>query len=81
MTDSFHGAVFSILFNVPFVVKLNAVRGNTRLESLLTNFGLMDCICKDVNSIKIPTFDWQWINMLLSKRQIESMGFLTNALK
>ena len=59
ITDSFHGAVFSILFNVPFVVKLNAVRGNTRLESLLTNFGLMDCICNDVNSVKIPTFDWR----------------------
>ena len=81
ITDSFHGAVFSILFNVPFVVKLNAVRGNTRLESLLTNFGLMDCICNDINSVKIPTFDWQEINILLSKRQIESMKFLTNALK
>lgn len=80
VTDSFHGAVFSILFNVPFMVKLNAVRGNARLESLLTDFGLMDCICKNINNIKIPTFDWERINNHLSQRQKESTEFLTNAL-
>lgn len=80
VTDSFHGAVFSILFNVPFMVKLNVVRGNTRLESLLTDFGLMDCICKNINNIKIPTFDWERINSRLSQRQKESAEFLTTAL-
>jgi exopolysaccharide biosynthesis predicted pyruvyltransferase EpsI len=35
-TDSFHGAVFSILFNKPFVVFANESRGNARLDSLLT---------------------------------------------
>lgn len=80
VTDSFHGAVFSILFNVPFVVKLNAIRGNTRLESLLTDFDLMDCICNDVLDVTIPTFDWKKINAHLSKRQEESMSFIIKAL-
>ena len=80
VTDSFHGAVFSILFNVPFVVKLNAIRGNTRLESLLTDFDLMDCICNDVLDVTIPTFDWKKINVHLSKRQEESMSFIIKAL-
>lgn len=80
VTDSFHGAVFSILFNVPFIVKLNAVRGNARLESLLTDFDLMSCICNDLNQVAIPTFNWNKINTHLAERQKASMSFLLNAL-
>ena len=80
MTDSFHGAVFSILFNVPFIVKLNEVRGNARLESLLTDFNLNNCICNDINNITIPDFDWEKINAHLAERQKESKLFLINAL-
>lgn len=79
VTDSFHGAVFSLLFNKPFVVRLNKVRGNARLESLLTDFNLKDCI---VTSKEIPAidFDWERINRHLAERQTESMSFLRNAL-
>ncbi|WP_298522964.1 polysaccharide pyruvyl transferase family protein [uncultured Prevotella sp.] len=80
VTDSFHGAVFSILFNVPFIVKLNEVRGNARLESLLTDFNLSNCICNDINNITIPDFDWEKINAHLAERQKESKSFLVNAL-
>ncbi len=79
-TDSFHGAVFAILFNKPFVVRLNKIRGNARLESLLADFGLMDCI---VESDVIPSlsFDWERINNHLATRQAESMDFLRKALE
>ena len=80
VTDSFHGAVFCILFNIPFVVKLNSVRGNTRLESLLSDFELIDCICQDVNDITIPNFDWKKINAHLFERQHESREFLKKSL-
>lgn len=80
VTDSFHGAVFCILFNVPFVVKLNSVRGNTRLESLLADFDLTDCIYKDVKDITIPNFNWEKINTHLFKRQHESIEFLKKSL-
>lgn len=42
IVDSFHGAVFSIIFNKPFWVLANAKRGNARFESLLEMFGLED---------------------------------------
>jgi hypothetical protein len=80
ITDSFHGAVFSILFNKPFIVKLNAVRGNTRLESLLEDFDLVECICQDVEHFKLPTFNWQKINIKVQSRKFESYNFLANAL-
>lgn len=48
ITDSFHGTVFSIIFNKPFVVLHNAQRGNARMESLVRTFGLEDRLI-DVN--------------------------------
>lgn len=80
VTDSFHGAVFSILFNVPFIVKLNAVRGNARLESLLEDFDLKDCICENVNNVKLSEFNWTKINNHLRERQKQSMNFLLKSL-
>ena len=40
VTDSFHGCVFSILFNKPFIVIGNAERGLSRFVSLLKSFGM-----------------------------------------
>lgn len=81
ITDSFHGAVFSILFNVPFIVVLNGIRGNTRLESLLSDFELDECLCKDTNVFRIPKIDWNKVNDHLVIRRRESLDFLTKALQ
>ena len=40
VTDSFHGCVFSIIFNKPFIAIGNAGRGMSRFHSLLKMFGL-----------------------------------------
>lgn len=40
VTDSFHACVFSILFNKPFVVYGNSMRGLSRINSLLKNFDM-----------------------------------------
>lgn len=42
ITDSFHGTVFSILFNKPFISLVNVRRGASRFESLLGELGLME---------------------------------------
>lgn len=42
ITDSFHGCVFSIIFNKPFIVFGNQGRGMSRFESLLKMTGLTD---------------------------------------
>ena len=53
ITDSFHGVVFSIIFNKPFWVVANVNRGFARFSSLLKLFGLEDRIV----SIK-SQIDW-----------------------
>lgn len=42
LTDSFHGMVFSIIFEKPFLVILNKERGAARFESLLTKLNSED---------------------------------------
>lgn len=80
LTDSFHGVVFSILFNIPFVVRLNETRGNTRIESLLKDFGLEKCIYRDGEAFEIPIIDWAKINSHLERRREQSQAFLDKAL-
>lgn len=47
VTDSFHGTVFSIIFNKPFVVLPNKGRGMTRFMSLLKKIGLEERIIEN----------------------------------
>ena len=53
ITDSFHGTVFSIIFNKPFITFINAHRGRGRFNSLNETFGLNDRIvdynCMNIN--------------------------------
>lgn len=42
ITDSFHGTVFSIIYNKPFIAIANKERGASRFESLLEELGLLD---------------------------------------
>lgn len=49
VTTSFHGTVFSILYEKQFLCILNDNDRNSRMETLLGNLGLNDRIIKDVN--------------------------------
>lgn len=42
VTDSFHGTVFSIIFNKPFISLVNISRGASRFESILDELMLME---------------------------------------
>lgn len=51
ITDSFHGTVFSIIFGRPVKVLSNNMRGNSRLESLISTLAIKP----DDNGYLIPT--------------------------
>tara|TARA_Y100000296_G_scaffold82144_1_gene110786 strand:- start:2335 stop:3483 length:1149 start_codon:yes stop_codon:yes gene_type:complete len=42
LTDSFHGVIFSILFNKSFLVVDNKARGSARMDSLLRSFSVSE---------------------------------------
>lgn len=81
VTDSFHGTVFSILFNVPFITIGNVKRGMARFESLLNMFGLKDRLIIDfskneVNDIVYRDINWKAVNTILKKEQNKAINFL-----
>lgn len=84
VTDSFHGTVFSIIFNKPFLVIENKVRGLARIMSLLKLFDLEDkIISPDVNlnieMINSP-INFKKVNLVLKKHQEIAFAFLKNSL-
>ena len=84
IVDSFHGMVFSILFNKPFWVIGNADRGMSRFTSLLKIFGLEDRLL-DVSELEAVDYtrqiDWERVNRLLEQKRAESKNLLLNTLR
>lgn len=73
ITDSYHGVVFSILFNKNFYFLGNPRRGNDRLISLLNTFSL------DFNDFKNMS-DWTSVNKQLEYLRVQSLYFLDSAI-
>lgn len=79
VTDSFHGVVFSIIFNKPFVAIMNKERGATRFTSLLKTFGLEDRIVSNSDELTDRHFtpiDYSAINKIKQEWQQRSFEFL-----
>lgn len=74
IVDSFHGMVFSIIFNKPFWVIGNANRGMSRFTSLLKVFHLEDRLL-DANHLKDVDInrpiDWASVNVILEQKRNE----------
>jgi hypothetical protein len=84
VTDSFHGTVFSILFNKPFFAIINKNRGAARFESLLNAFNLNDRLLgslEDLTESKLKKkIDWPSVNQILDQKRKESYSFLNDNL-
>ncbi|MBQ4420812.1 MAG: polysaccharide pyruvyl transferase family protein [Bacteroidales bacterium] len=82
LTDSFHGTVFSIIFNKPFLSVGNKDRGLTRFTSLLSLFGLEDRLIfskKDLTGVLLHNMlkiDYPKINETKSVLKEQSIEFL-----
>lgn len=81
ITDSFHGCVFSILFNKFFYVIGNDAGGNTRIESLLNLFHLNKRFVNNMEDMDFSNhIDWISVNDKVEKYKDVSISFLKNAL-
>lgn len=82
VTDSFHGCVFSIIFNKPFWVIGNKERGMARFNSLLSTFDLQERLItsKDLPFDVTKSIDWQKVNNIRRDWQVKSINFLKNNL-
>ncbi|RJF58399.1 polysaccharide pyruvyl transferase family protein [Serratia inhibens] len=84
VTDSFHGTVFSIIFNKPFIAISNKARGAARFTSLLKMFGLENRLVSDfadVNAEIINTsIDFDRVNAILESSKETSINLIRKAL-
>ena len=84
VVDSFHGAVFSIIFNKPFLVVANSSRGNARFESLLGLLGLQERMI----SLDYATPDewdkpieWHSVNEVIKQQKEKSIALIRQGLE
>ncbi len=80
VTDSFHGCIFSILFNIPFIAFANSKRGSTRFISLLKMFDLSDRLISDGDLFNLDRLlkpvNWDEVNLKLENERKKSFYFL-----
>jgi hypothetical protein len=80
IADSFHGCVFAIIFNIPFVVIGNKKRGMARFVSLLRQFDLMNRLIGSSNELTDEFFyepiDWDQVNQKRTDLKKNSINYL-----
>lgn len=85
IADSFHGIVFSILYNVPFIAIGNERRGMARFTSLLKMFNLENRLLtnlanENIDAVLANEIDWVNVNTILENKRKKSINFLNHNL-
>ena len=79
IADSFHGTVFSIIYNKPFWVLANPDRGMARFHSLLRMFGLEERLVTPDKLVTLDfdaPIDWSSVNARREELKQKSLAFL-----
>jgi hypothetical protein len=85
ITDSFHGMVFSIIFNKPFIIYGNVKRGIERFNSLLNDLNLKNRLILNIQELNwfgelSDNIDWINVNNKIEEMKRDSLRFLDSAL-
>lgn len=83
ITDSFHGAVFSILMETPFVVferQDSNISMNSRIDTLVTTFKMESRLSSNIKSIEdVYNFDFTHIDEILEVERNKGIDYLKKA--
>ena len=82
-TDSFHGSVFSLLFETPFVItdrKGSIPSMNSRIQTLLSKYGLEDRHISKIDDTDIFNVDFTHVETILNDERSKANEYLANAL-
>lgn len=86
VTDSFHGTLFSIIFEKPFVTFSNKSRGTARFNPSLSQFGLMDRLITGDPSVEEAAevlrkpIDWSKVRDIRAEVRQQGLDYLGNSL-
>lgn len=84
-SDSFHGTVFSLLFNKQFLTFANEEKGavNERITNILNMIGHPERLIVTSNNLSVSSFnhlDYDQINEIIKDRRKECITWLSNAI-
>lgn len=84
-SDSFHAAVFSIIFNINFELFSRKQKGtslnmNTRMETLFQEFNLTNRMHNNDTLNQLEVIDYEEINKVLDVQRVNSLDWLKQAL-
>lgn len=82
ITDSFHGTVFSIIYQKPFITLLNKSRGKDRFTSLLNLVGLENRLVSNdyISDLLEEKVDYDRIVGIIDKYRLMSFNYLNKNL-
>jgi hypothetical protein len=81
LTNSFHGTVFSIIFNKNFYsYKLKDERSR-RITGLLSELNLMEHYIEKIDNVDLCNIDYRLANIKIDKKRKEAVGFLNYAVQ
>jgi len=83
VTNSFHGTVFSIIFNKPFFIEiLPSAKGNSRLKNILDTFDLESRqIINGKNDNIFNQIDYVELNKILELKRQQSLEYMKRILE
>ena len=80
-TDSFHGAVFSVLFKKQFAIFTRQDKDipmNSRIETLVKTFGLQERLIDELGNDYVRNIDYESVFEILDKKRSEAYEYLRN---
>lgn len=84
VTDSFHGCIFSVIFNKPFIALGNKARGLSRFTSLLTTLGLQERLLTDDHTdfsrLLAEPIDYDLVGQRIQEQRIKSEQYINQML-
>jgi hypothetical protein len=84
VTDSYHGVIFAVIFQKPFITLGNPERGLERFQSLLASLGLTSQLkekLEDLTSKSFTDINWADVDTRLRILRIAGADFLEESLK
>lgn len=87
VTDSFHGSIFSLIFEKDFYVTkrfddTSIKSQNSRIYTLLETYGCQECMVSSVQDIeKNHVLNWETLNKKMSENASKSIEWLNTCLK
>lgn len=80
VSNSFHATAFSIIFQKQFVVFTRKESINTRMQDLVSQLGISECLIQEKGKSQLKMIDYKFVEKQLSKEVSNSKAYIMEVL-